>query len=51
MITDAAKFPGFPTDQAKNRGKPGDSARLKWTLHPMKVNSRHIHMIKRCGRQ
>jgi len=52
MIADAAKFPGFPTDQAQDRGKPGASAQLELTIHPTNVNFKNIHVIeKRCGRQ
>lgn len=47
MIADAEKFPGFPTDQAKDRGKPGASAQLELTIHPTKVNFQNIHVIEK----
>ncbi len=47
MIADAAKFPGFPTDQAQDRGKPGASAQLELTIHPTNVNFKNIHVIEK----
>lgn len=47
MIADAEKFPGFPTDQAQDRGKPGASAQLKLTIHPTRINFQNIHVIEK----
>ena len=47
MIADAEKFPGFPTDEAQDRGKPGASAQLELTIHPTKVNFQNIHVIEK----
>ncbi|WP_417200845.1 hypothetical protein [Akkermansia sp.] len=47
MIADAGKFPGFPTDHAQDRGKPGASAQLELTIHPTKVNFQNIHVIEK----
>lgn len=47
VIADAEKFPGFPSDQAQDRGKPGASAQLELTIHPTKVNFKNIHVIEK----
>lgn len=46
-IADAAKFPGFPEDGEKGRGKPGVSAQLELTIHPTDVSFKKIRVIEK----
>lgn len=47
VIADAVKFPGFPKDGEKGRGKPGVSAQLELTIYPTDVSFIKIHVIEK----
>lgn len=47
VTVDVKKHPEFPEDGDKDRGRPGTSAQLEFTIHPTHVSFKNIYVIEK----